>query len=115
MTGLGDLPRWYGLPADALRSAAEAVARCNISSTSIDSPEIIAAAAVEAAAPAIRQAERTAVIAEFAALRDRAVAAERERIKQLAVTIKATYPLYADPGFIAEHLPFADLLEGGAP
>lgn len=38
------------------------------------------------------------------------VAAERERIRQMAIKHKATYPFYSEPGFITDHPSFADLI-----
>jgi hypothetical protein len=41
-------------------------------------------------------------------------AAERERIAELAVKVRATYPFFSAPGFITDERPFADLLTGEA-
>ena|SRR5581483_2579222 len=43
------------------------------------------------------------------------VAAERERIAQMAEQHKATYPLCERPGLIIDHLSFADLIRQGGP
>ncbi len=54
------------------------------------------------------------VIVTHRACQDRlmteAARVERDQIARLAADRKATYPVYAEPGFITNHAPFADLL-----